>query len=434
MDVTSKTQAEADYGMEKHATSSSAVLEPSAQRYLKRGSKEYQRGSFAIFSAGLATFAILYCVQPLFPIYSQEFGLSPATVSLSLSVSTVLLAVSLPIAGFLSDRIGRKTLMAVSLLVSSLCCLFTAFVPDFTSLLIIRAIQGMALAGLPAVAMTYLAEEVEGKSLGFAMGLYISGNTVGGLFGRIAVSTVADAYTWRMGIGLLAVICLLASLYFWRNLPPSRHFKPQRMEPKAILRLFAVQFRDSTLILLFVLGALLMGSFVTLNNYLGFRLLGAPFHLSQAVVGWIFILILMGTVSSSWMGRLSDRIGLRIVLWINVILMLIGILLALSAHLAILIIGVAVFTFGFFAAHSIASSWVGSRASVGKSQASSLYLLFYYVGSSLGGSAGGLFWSRFDWAGVVGLITAMIGGAMLVSFVLTAVLPEKSNLYSQSNS
>ncbi|MHC2207880.1 YNFM family putative membrane transporter [Paenibacillus sp. PvR052] len=413
---------------------SGGMMDTESQGYLKRGSKEYRRGSFALFAAGVATYAVLYYVQPLFPIYSKEFGLSPAAVSLSLSISTVLLAVSLPFASFLSDRIGRKTLMAVSLLVSSLCCLGTAFVPNFTSLLVIRAIQGIALAGLPAVAMTYLAEEMEAKSLGFAMGLYISGNTVGALFGRIAVSTVADVYTWRMGVGLMAMVSLIASLYFWWNLPPSRHFKPQRMEPKAILRLFAVQFRDSTLILLFVLGAILMGSYVTLNNYLGFRLLGAPFHLSQTVVGWIFILTLVGTVSSSWMGRVSDRIGLRMVLWINVILMLIGILLSLSAHLAVLIIGVAVFTFGFFGGHSIASSWVGSRASVGRAQASSLYLLFYYVGSSLGGTIGGLFWSRFDWAGIVGMITAMIACAMLVSFVLTAVLPEKSNQYSQNNS
>ncbi|ALS23895.1 MFS transporter [Paenibacillus naphthalenovorans] len=427
MGMTSKMQA--DVGLEHRA----GILDTRSREYLKRGSKEYQQGSLALFAAGVATYAVLYCVQPLFPVYSREFGLSPAAVSLSLSVSTVLLAVSLPLAGFLSDRIGRKSLMAASLFVSSFCCLCTAFVPNFTSLLIVRAIQGIALAGLPAVAMTYLAEEMEAKSLGFAMGLYISGNTIGGLFGRVAVSMVTDVYTWRMGIGVLAVISLLASLYFWRNLPPSRHFKPQRTEPKANLRLFAVQFRDPALILLFVLGAILMGSFVTLYNYLGFRLLEPPFRLSQTLVGWIFLLYLVGTFSSSWMGRASDRIGLRIVLWINVLLMLTGILLTLSAHLAVLIIGVAVFTFGFFGAHSTASSWVGSRASIGKAQASSLYLLFYYVGSSLGGSIGGLFWSRFEWAGIVGMITVMIGCAMLVSFVLTAVLPEKSNLHSQSN-
>jgi YNFM family putative membrane transporter len=409
---------------------SASSVETGEQGYLKRGSKEYQRGSMALFAAGLATFAVLYCVQPLFPIYSEELGLTPATASLSLSVSTVLLALSLPVASFLSDRIGRKSLMVISLIVSSICCLFTAFAPNFMSLLIIRAVQGIVLAGLPAVAMTYLAEEMEEKSLGFAMGLYISGNTIGGLFGRVSVSTVTDFLSWRWGIGVLAIISLLASLYFWRNLPPSRHFKAQPLEPKAILRLFTAQFRDPGLVCLFSLGAILMGGFVTLYNYLEFRLLEAPFHLSQTLVGWIFAIYLVGTFSSSWMGRMSDRIGRRTVLWINVILMLAGILLTLSAQLAVVIIGVGVFTFGFFGGHSTASAWVGSRAAVGKAQASSLYLLFYYIGSSLGGSLGGLVWSRFEWAGVVGMISVMLLLAMLVLLCLTAAVPERSKLHS----
>ncbi|WP_243633196.1 MFS transporter [Paenibacillus xerothermodurans] len=396
--------------------------------YLQRGSKEYQLGSLALFAAGLATFAILYCVQPLFPIYSQEMGLSPAHVSLALSVSTVLLAVSLPVAGFLSDRIGRKAVMAISLFLSSLCCLCTAFAPNFTALLIIRAIQGIVLAGLPAVAMTYLAEEMEEKSLGFAMGLYISGNTVGGLFGRIAVSTITDHYSWRWGICILALISLLASVYFWRSLPPSRHFKPKRMNPKAIIGLFAAQFRDAGLVCLFALGAILMGSFVTLYNYLSFRLIEPPFQLSQTLVGWTFLIYLVGTFSSSWMGTMSDRLGRGIVLWINVMLMLVGVLLTVSAHLTVVIVGVAVFTFGFFGSHSTASAWVGKRAAAGKAQASALYLLFYYVGSSIGGTVGGLFWVRFEWTGIVAMISVMLIISMAASFLLTHILPQRARL------
>ncbi|UUZ83832.1 MFS transporter [Paenibacillus sp. P26] len=248
------------------------------------------------------------------------------------------------------------------------------------------------------------------------------------MFGRVAVSTLTEALSWRWGIGILAVISLAASLYFWRNLPPSRHFRMRRMEPKAILQLFAAQFRDSGLICLFALGAILMGGFVTLYNYLEFRLLEAPFHLPPTLVGWVFVIYLVGTFSSSWMGRMSDRIGRRAVLWINVLLMLAGILLTLSAQLAVVILGAGIFTFGFFGDHSTASSWVGDRAAAGKAQASSLYLLFYYVGSSLGGSAGGLFWSRYEWAGIVGMISVMLLLAMVFSFALTALVPERAKL------
>ncbi|MDF9841755.1 MULTISPECIES: MFS transporter [unclassified Paenibacillus] len=398
--------------------------------YLERGSKEYRRGNLALFAAGLATFAILYSVQPLFPVFSNEFALSPAAVSLSLSISTIMLAISLPVASFLSDRVGRKSFMGLSLLLSSLCCLCVAFAPDFTSLMIIRAIQGVLLAGIPAVAMAYLSEETEAKSLRLALGLYISGNTVGGLFGRIAVSSITDLYSWRWGIISIALVSLLASLYFWRNLPPSRHFKPRRTGPKSIMQLFVAQFRDSTLVLLFLLAAILMGSFVTLYNYLGFRLIEAPFNLSQTLVGGIFILYLVGTFSSSWMGYMSNRIGLGMALWINIALMLLGGMITLSNHLAAVILGVAVFTFGFFGSHSTASSWVGIRASAGKAQASSLYLLFYYGGSSVGGSVGGLFWSRYGWGGIVGMISCLILFGAVAVLLLTVVLPKRAPVRS----
>ncbi|MBW4082069.1 MFS transporter [Paenibacillus sp. S150] len=400
--------------------------------YLERGSIEYRRSNLALFAAGLATFAILYSVQPLFPVFTKEFHLSPAAVSLSLSISTIMLAVSLPVASFLSDRVGRKPFMGFSLILSSMCCLCAAFAPDFTSLMVIRAVQGVVLAGIPAVAMAYLSEETEAAGLRLALGLYISGNTVGGLFGRLAVSWITDLFSWRWGIISIALASLLASLYFWRSLPPSRHFKPRRVGLKPVLQLFAVQFRDATLVLLFVLAAILMGSFVTLYNYLGFRLIEAPFNLSQTLVGGIFILYLVGTFSSSWMGYMSSRIGLELALWINIALMLLGALITLSGHLVMVIIGVAVFTFGFFGSHSTASSWVGIRANAGKAQASSLYLLFYYGGSSIGGSAGGLFWSRYAWGGIVGMISCLILLGMAALLLLTAVLPKRAPARSES--
>jgi YNFM family putative membrane transporter len=388
------------------------------QPFLQRGTTAYRNSSLALFAAGLATFAVLYCVQPLFPIYSAQFGLSPAAASLSLSVSTLLLAVTLPIAGFISDAVGRKTIMVASLGLSSVFCAVGAFAPDFTSLLIVRAFQGIVLAGLPAVAMAYLIEEVEPKSIGFAMGLYVSGNTVGGLLGRIVSGMMTEAYSWRLAVGTLACISFIAGLYFWRSLPPSRHFRPQRVKPQQIAGAFARQFRDPGLVCLFLIAALLMGGFVSLYNYLGFRLIDAPFNLSHAVAGWIFILYLLGTFSSSWMGRMGDRIGRPKVLWISVVLMFVGVLLTLSNQLAVTIFGVAVVTFGFFGAHSTASSWVGQRAAHGKAQASSLYLLFYYVGSSIGGSVSGIFWTEYRWHGVVGMILVMLALAAAASVIL----------------
>ena len=109
-----------------------------------------------------------------------------------------------------------------------------------------------------------------------------------------------------------------------------------------------------------------MGSFVTVYNYVGFRLLAPPFGLSQTVVASIFLVYLVGTVSSAAVGSLAGRIGRRRVLWAMILLMLAGLALTLADTLPLLVAGMAVFTFGFFGAHSVVSSWVGIRAMAGQ--------------------------------------------------------------------
>lgn len=308
--------------------------------------------------------------------------------------------------------------MAASLVLSALIVIFTAFSPTFGTLIGFRILQGIVLAGLPAIAMAYLGEEVDPKSLGVAMGIYISGNSIGGMAGRIITGSITDLFSWRIAMGSIGVISFLLSLWFWLHLPKSNYFTPKPLELKTLVKSFVGHLKDPALLCLFCIAFILMGSFVTLYNYIGFELIAPPYQLSQTIVGWIFIVYLTGTFSSTWMGRLSDTLGRRKVLWLGLVIMVAGAVLTLVAPLVLKIIGIAIFTFGFFGAHSIASSWVGRRAQTAKAQASSLYLFFYYSGSSIAGTAGGFFWSHFGWAGVIGFIIFLL----LVAFPLTVKL------------
>ncbi len=388
---------------------------------LQQGTTAFRKANFALFAGGFITFSILYDVQPLMPIFSKEFHISAAAGSLTLSVTTLTLAISMLITSSLSEAWGRKIMMSVSLLLSSLIVIFTAFSPTFGSLLGFRILQGVVLAGLPAIAMAYLGEEVEPKSLGTAMGLYISGNSIGGMAGRIITGSVTDFFSWRVAMGSIGVISLALSIWFWLNLPKSRNFTPRPLKMKALFTSLFHHLRDPALLCLYGIAFILMGSFVTLYNYIGFQLLAPPYRLSQTIVGWIFIVYLTGTFSSTWMGRLSDSLGRRKVLWIGLVIMVAGGLLTLVAPLVIKIIGIAIFTFGFFGSHSIASSWVGRRAKTEKAQASSLYLFFYYSGSSVAGTVGGFFWTNFGWTGVIGFITFLLLCAFPLSVKLSSI-------------
>ncbi|MNZ90627.1 Inner membrane transport protein YnfM [compost metagenome] len=170
-----------------------------------------------------------------------------------------------------------------------------------------------------------------------------------------------------------------------------------------------------------------MGSFVTMFNYIGYRLLADPYHLSQAIVGLLSVVYLTGSYSSPKAGAMTSRFGRGPVLLASTLIMLIGILITALAPVAVIFIGMMLFTAGFFAAHSVASSWIGRRARRAKGQASSLYLFCYYVGSSVAGTLGGVFWHSFGWNGVVAFISVMLLLALLVVHYLKK-LPEAARV------
>lgn len=416
------------------AANDDAAAAPKTQRstlnklpYIERGTPQFMRVTLALFSAGLATFALLYCVQPILPVLSQDFGISPAESSLSLSVSTGLLALGLMFTGPLSDAIGRKPVMVVALLLAAICTLICAFMTSWQGILLMRALIGLSLSGVAAVGMTYLSEEIHPSFVAFSMGLYISGNSIGGMSGRLVTGVLTDFFSWRVSLAVIGLFALAAACMFWRILPASKHFRASSLRPRTLLINFRLHWHDKGLPLLFAEGFLLMGSFVTMFNYIGYRLLADPYHLSQAIVGLLSVVYLTGSYSSPKAGAMTSRFGRGPVLLASTLIMLIGILITALAPVAVIFIGMMLFTAGFFAAHSVASSWIGRRARRAKGQASSLYLFCYYVGSSVAGTLGGVFWHSFGWNGVVAFISVMLLLALLVVHFLKK-LPEAARV------
>ncbi|ASA21468.1 MFS transporter [Paenibacillus donghaensis] len=392
---------------------------------IQQGTRMFRNTSLALFAGGFSTFALLYSLQPLMPELSETFAITPTQASLSLSVTTISMALTMLLIGSLSDAWGRKSIMTASLVTASVIAILTAVMPSFVLLLILRVLQGVALAGLPAIAMTYLVEEIEPASLGYAMGLYISGNSIGGMAGRMISGLLTDIWGWRYAVSTIGLLGVASALIFWMVIPSSRHFVSRTSRLSGVVPLLWSQLRNPRLLCLYGLGFLLMGSFVTLFNYIGFKLTAAPYNLSQSLVGSIFVVYLMGTFSSTWMGRLADRYGRSRVLVLGLALLLLGALLTLNDSLWVTIIGLAVFAFGFFGSHSIASSWVGLAADTHLSQANALYLFFYYIGSSVSGTGGGMLFSSLGWHGVVGMIAGYVIISLLLCYILT--VSSKSN-------
>jgi len=395
---------------------------------IERGTKDFNKALIALFLGSFVTFADLYSTQPVIPIIAEQYGLSLATASLSLSFSTGTMAIGLILVSFFTQNLNRKIVMGVSLSLSALLCLLIGFVDSMPVLLLLRAIQGAALAGYPAIAMAYITEEFNPKSLGYVMGIYLSGNSLGGLSGRLIVGTLSDVVSWTSAIAILGAISCIISLFFWKLIPNSTRAigfkKDSRLDT---MKAFKGSLMQKDLMLLYVLGFLLMGAFVSVYNFIGIPLMQPPYSLSQIVVSLLFIVYLVGTFSSAWMGKLADERQRKNVLLAGVVVMLLGALLTLGTSLWLKTIGLIIFTFCFFGSHSVASSWVGILArKKEKGTASSLYLFSYYTGSSILGALGGVFFHRNGWLGEILMVTLLL----LISIGCTLALSK----FKQSSS
>jgi MFS transporter, YNFM family, putative membrane transport protein len=385
------------------------------------GGARFWRTNFGLFLGSFATFAMLYRVQPLMPGFTRAFSISPAAASLSLSAATGVLAVAMIFAGGLSNVWGRKAVMTASLAAAATATLAASFAPNWTAFVALRALTGLALSGVPAVAMAYLVEEMDRSAIGLAMGLYIAGNTLGGMGGRLAGGALAETGGWRGAVAIVGLVSLGCAAAFAFALPKERRLPTTRA--MALLPAVRLHFGDPGLRYLFAMGFLLMGAFVTTYNYISFRLEAPPFSLSPTVIGFIYCIYLIGAVASAVMGELAGRYGRRRVIGFAIAFMPIGVALTLPDSLWLTILGVGIVTIGFFGGHSIASSWVGLRAETAKAQASALYLFFYYAGSSLAGSIGGWVFSLAAWPAEAAFIGALSMLALVIAMKLARVPP-----------
>ncbi len=383
------------------------------------GGPGYRRMSLALFLAGVATFALLYSTQALLPLISGDFGVAAGEASWTVAAATGGLALFVLPMSALSERYGRRTVMTASLAVAVTVGVLVPLAPSLGALVVLRAVQGAALAGLPASATAYLAEEVRPRALVTAIGLFVAGNSVGGMSGRVITGWVAQEWGWRAAVAAIGVLAVGCAVAFRLLLPAPRHFTPGSLRPGDLVRTVRGHLSDPLLRRLYAIGALFMTVFGGVYTVIGYRLTEAPFSLPQGVVGSVFLVYLVGTVSASTAGRLVGRLGRRGSLYLAGGTTAAGLLLSLAGSLALVLLGLVLITAGFFAGHAVASSAVGRTATTGRAQAAALYQSAYYIGSSAGSTVGALAFHPGGWTGTVGVGLLAVLGVVAITLLGT---------------
>lgn len=290
--------------------------------------------------------------------------------------------------------------------------------PWFGLLIVVRVLEGVALGGIPGIAVAYLSEEVAPLHAAVAAGTYVAGTTIGGLIGRLVAAPIADATNWRFGVFSAAVLAGFATLVFFVTTPRPHGFQPRKASIRDVTGAALAHMANPRLLVLYAQGFLLMGGFVATYNYLTFRLEAPPFVIPVGRASLLFLAYLAGTLSSRVAGERVERAGRRRVALVSIAVMATGMLITLADSLVLVITGLIVLTAGFFGAHAVASGWSGARAPNHRAQSTSLYNFWYYAGSSIFGYLGGIAWVHFAWPGVVtmvALLTLVAAGSLLLS-------------------
>jgi len=361
----------------------------------------FWRATLALCLGSVMVFSNLYITQPLLPMIREAFAVSPLQAGMTLSVTTLTLGGCLLLYGPLSDAIGRRVIILTTLALLSLTTLAAAFASDFTLLLVLRALQGAFIAGLPAAAMAYMGDEFEPRALFLAVGFYIAANSLGGISGRLVSGIAAHHWGWQssfLTLALFDLVCLL--LVVWL-LPASRRFEPRPLRAGHMLGDLYGHLRNPLILAACIVGGFNFFVFVNQYSYITYVLADAPYNLSSDWLGMLFLTYLSGTLAASFSGRLSAGRSQPRMMALGVGFLILGSLLTLIPHLSAIVLGFFVNALGFFFAHTQAAGWVTRHAQRARASATSLYLTFYYAGATLGGFYLDLFWGWAGWGGVV---------------------------------
>ncbi|MFN3711277.1 MAG: MFS transporter [Alishewanella aestuarii] len=381
-------------------------------------SAAFYRSALALCVAAAAVFANLHLMQPLLPELSRQFQLSALTVSWVYTIGTLCLGLSLLVYAALSDAWGRKKLLLITLVGMTLSTLVLSQVSSFQALLFWRAVQGLFLGGLPAIAIAWMGEEYSKPALVSAVGLYISANSLGGISGRLLSGAMADLGHWQWVFYPMTLLGALSCWLVWRYLPASQQFQRQPFRLKQALSDNLFHLRQPLLLLVYLIGGLNFLVFLNQYTYIAFVLAAAPFSLSSSLIGLLFVTYLTGTVGSALSAKISARLSAPGAMAAGILIMMLGSVITLGQSLVLIGAGFFISAFGFFLCHSLASSWVSQHALRAKASASALYLVFYYLGASSGTLYLQPFWQAGQWLGVVKGSLLMYGLTLLLCLLL----------------
>ena len=385
-----------------------------------------RRAVIAVTLAGIAAFCNLYATQPLLPLFEQLFHATKSEVGRTVSAATLGVAFSAPFCGALAERVGRRKVIVLSIFVLALPTLLAATASGLSQLVFWRLLQGIAMPGIFAVTIAYIAEEWPPHRAPQVMSTYVTGAVFGGFLGRILTGFAATHQlvpmvepSWRDGFIVIAALDLIFGVLLWLWLPHDSPLASHNAKESGFLSGFAHHLRNPRLLATFAVGFNILFTLVAAFTYVTFYLAAPPFRLSPAQLSTLFMVYLVGLVITPAGGVFIARAGSRTALICALLAGVVGILLTLVPNLWVILCGLTLCSSGVFVCQSASTSYIQREAHAGgRASAAGLYVMFYYVGGSVAGVLPGMLWRYGQWKACVALIVVVQLATMAIAALL----------------
>lgn len=353
-----------------------------------------------------------YYAQPLLHSIGQDLHLSMENSGIIVTMAQFSYALGLLFVAPLGDKIERKKLIIILMLLTTVGLVISALAHNPVMLLIGTAIAGI-FSAVAQVLIPFSATLAFPNQRGKIVGILMSGLLLGILLARTfagAISTLAD---WRMVYWVAASIMCLITLLLGCALP--RYINQSKINYwRLIGSIFSLYRTEPVLRIRSLIGGIAFALFSLLWTPLAFLLSDEPYHFSDVIIGLFGLAGAAGAMGSPIVGRLSDKGKGRLVTTIGLVLLLLSWLPLSLAQLSIiaLIIGVIVIDLAVQVTHVSCMNAIYQGNPEARTRMNVGYMLSYFTGGMLGSFCSTYLFAHYGWLAVV------IAGSALALFGL----------------
>lgn len=363
---------------------------------------------------GFLTLVDLFATQAILPTLARHYDVTPSAMGVAVNASTIGMAIAGLAVALFSRKIDRRTGIWASL---ALLAIPTALLANAGSLEVftaLRVVQGLFMAAAFTLTMAYLAEHCTAEAAAGALASYVTGGVASNLIGRLVAGLATDALGISANFQIFALLNLAGAALVFFSLKRARPM--DAAEPRALspLASWAMHLKNRSLRACFIIGFLILFSFISTFTYVNFVLVREPIGLSPMELGLVYLVFLPSMITTPLAGRFARVVGAKATFLAALSVACSGLPLLVIPNLYAVLLGLVLVGIGTFFAQATATGFIGRAAMSDRAAASGLYLASYYFGGLVGAAVIGAIFDHFGWTtSVFGIFIALALAAFL---------------------